>query len=75
MTAILSALGAVGDFIKLLGALFGWFHDESEKQTGVKLQQGADAEASLARQKAVDAVANKPVSDDDVERALKGGTF
>lgn len=75
MTAFLSALGSVGEFIKLLGALMGWLHDESEKQTGKKLQAGADAEASLARQKAVDVVADKPVTDDDVDRALKGGTF
>lgn len=73
---ILSALGTVGEFLKLLGFAMGWLHDEHEKQTGIDLQRGADAEAALSVETKVAQVAAHTVTQDDVDRALsKGGVF
>lgn len=66
----------VGEFLKLLGFAMGWLKDEREKQTGIDLQRGADAEAALAVTQKVAAVAATPVTQADVDKALsKGGEW
>jgi hypothetical protein len=73
---VLSLLGAVGDFLKVLLTALGWLKEEREKQIGVDIQQGADAKAALALETKVAQIAAQPVTQSAVDQALsKGGLF
>lgn len=68
-------VSAVLAFLKIVGTVLGLIQQEHERQTGIDLQKGADAETSLVKQREVDAIADHPVTDDEVDKALKNGEF
>lgn len=76
MGAILAALGTVGEFLKLAGAILGLIQQERQTQVGMDLQAGHDAEVALVTVKAEEAaVASAPQTLDDAEAAMDKGTF